>query len=218
MNSQEFTRANYGRAAGIYDKLELLLGGSLENTRNAFLGNLPFAPKNPIIVGCGPGSFPVAFARAENPDRLTINDIAPEMLARSRSRLAASGWRGTLIHLQGEITSLGLPRQYDFLAVQFLLDCFPQASRVHMLGELQKLLTPGAILLVSGYSRPKSRWLLPLFYLNYGAALLAFRVLVNHPLNRPGNIEQAILDSGLTIHASRSFLFGLFSSWLVRLD
>ena len=214
----EFKKANYGRVAKVYSKLEALEGGFIEKARNAFLGSLPFAPENPIVVGCGPGAFPAAYVKSEKPNVLTINDIAPEMLAETKRRVSETGWTGQLVELQGDVTSLGLPRQYDFLAAQFFLNCFPQASRVRLLGELRKVMTPGAILLVSDYSKPRSPFVLPFFYLNYGSALLLFWALAKHAPNKPGNIEKAIVDSGLKIKEKRSFFFGMFSSWLVLVD
>lgn len=218
MSVNEFSGANYGRVAGIYERLEWLNAGYLAKARNAFLGRLPFAPEDPIVVGCGPGSFVEAYVRSERPSRMTVNDIAPEMLARAVKRLQRTEWRGELASLPGEITALGLARTYDFLAAQFFLDCFPQAARVRMLGELAKLVKPGGILLISDYSPPPSRWMRPFYYFNYGVALMAFWALVQHAPNRPGDIEQAIMESGLRIAAKRSFGLGMFTSWLIRVD
>lgn len=215
--SDEFQKANYGPVARFYDKIELLDLGFIGKARNAFLGHLPFAPRNPIVVGCGPGSFPAAYVRSENPERLTVNDIAPEMVARTRDVVRRSGWAGQLIELPGDVTTLGLRPQYDFVAAQFLLNCFPQESRPRLLGKLRGIMKPGGILLVSDFSRPKP-WLLPLFYVNYCSAVLIFWLLTGHAPNRPGDIERAILDSGLRVREKRSFFFGLFTSWLVIVD
>ena len=214
----EFAQANYGRVAHIYDKLEIFQGGLLEKTRNAFLGQLPFLPRNPIILGCGTGSFAAAFVRTENPARLTINDIASEMLAVSRHRIRATGWNGDLITLEGDFASLGLPPDYDFVAAQFFLDCFPQRLRLSMLSRVKRIMTPGAVLLVSDYARPRSPWMLPVFYINYGTALLAFWILAGHAPNMPGDIEAAILDSGWRVLRKQTFFLGLFASWLAAAE
>jgi ubiquinone/menaquinone biosynthesis C-methylase UbiE len=206
--------ADYGPVAHLYDKLEWCLLGTLESTRNALLDQLPHSPHNPIVLACGTGRFPAAFIRAVNPARLTINDIAPEMIAIARRCIAALPWPGELTVLPGEITSLHLPPVYDFVAAQFLLDCFPQRSRVPLLLEIRKLMAPGAALLISGYARPRSPWLLPLFYLNYAAALLGFRILAAQRMHAPGDIERAITAAGFRIVAKRTRFFGLFASWL----
>lgn len=213
----EFAKANYGPVARFYDKIELLNLGFIAKARNAFLGSLPFAPRNPIVVGCGPGSFPAAFVQSENPAKLTVNDIAPEMVARTRDLVGRTGWQGRLIELPGDVTTLGLGPQYDFVAVQFLLNCFAPESRVRLLAKLRAIMKPGAILLISDFSRPKP-WLLPIFYINYCSAVLIFWLLAKHAPNRPGDIERSIRESGLRIREKRSFFFGLFSSWLVIVD
>ena len=211
-----FDGANYGCVAHLYDKLELLLGGVLEKTRNVFLGRLPFAPANPIILACGTGKFPLAYVLSEGPSRLTINDIAPEMLALTQRRISETGWTGEMVVLQGEMTSLCLPQVYDFVSAQFFLDCFPQASRITLLSEIRKVMTPGAILLVSDYARPRSFWMLPIFYLNYCSALLGFWILAGHKPNKPGDIERAILDGGFKIIAKQTLCSGLFASWMAQ--
>jgi ubiquinone/menaquinone biosynthesis C-methylase UbiE len=214
VQSVNFSGANYGRVAHLYDKLEWVLGGVLEKTRNVLLDRLPFAPGNPLVLACGTGKFAAAYLRKFDPPRLTINDIAPEMLAVARQRIAASNWQGELIVKEGEATSLGLSPPYDFVSAQFFLDCFPQRSRIALLHEIRKMMAPGAVLLVSDYARPRSKWLLPIFYMNYGAALLGFWILVSHKPNPPGDIERAILDASFTIIEKQTLLFGLFASWL----
>jgi ubiquinone/menaquinone biosynthesis C-methylase UbiE len=213
----EFRKANYGPAARFYDKIELLNLGFIAKARNAFLGRLPFPPRNPLVVGCGPGAFPAAYVRSEKPETLTVNDIAAEMITQTRNLVHETGWSGRLIEMPGDIASLGLPPRYDFVAAQFFLNCFGQESRIRLLGKLRGLLKPGGILLISDYSRPKP-WLLPVFYINLCAASLIFWMLVKHPPNWPGDIENAILESGLRVREKRSFLFGLFTSWLIVVD
>jgi ubiquinone/menaquinone biosynthesis C-methylase UbiE len=215
--SDEFSKANYGPVARFYDKIELLNLGFVAKARNAFLGRLPFTPRNPLIVGCGPGAFAADYLRSENPQKIAVNDIAPEMIAQTVDLVGSTGWGGRLVELLGDITTLGLAREYDFVAAQFFLNCFAPESRVRLLARLRALVKPGGILLISDYSRPQP-WLLPVFYINYCSAMLIFWLLAKHRPNRPGDIERAIVDSGLRIHEKRSFLFGLFSSWLVIVD
>ncbi len=211
-----FAGPRYGRVAALYDSLELLLGGTLERTRNAFLGKLPFAPANPLILACGTGKFPAAYILSEQPARLTVNDMAPEMIAVAHRRIAATGWKGQLDTLEGDLSRFHLRPVYDFVAAQFFLDCFPQRSRIPLLRKMREFMSPGAVLLVSGYARPRSRWMLPLFYLNHSAASLGFWMLGAQAPNPPGDIERAIVDSGFTILEKRTFFAGLFASWLAR--
>jgi len=212
----EFAKTRYGRLAPFYDALTALSGGGIARARDAFLGRLPAPPCNPLVVGCGPGAFPAAFVQAENPERLTINDLAPEMLERSQRRLAATGWTGTLAVLPGDITSLDLAPVYDLVVMQFVLTCFPQPARIRFLKRMRALLAPGGILLVADYSRPASPWLLPLFYLNYWASVLLLWPLAGNPPNLPGDIEQAILAGGFRILRKRSFTAGLYTAWLLE--
>ncbi len=215
--SSPFQKTNYGRVAHVYDRIEALSGDVIEKTRNAFLGELPFRPLNPIIVGCGTGTFSSAFLKAEQPDQLTINDIAPEMLALSRRRVAETGWKGILHEVPGDISQLNLPARYDFVSLQFVLNCFSNKRRVELLQQVMKLLAPGGVLYICDYSRPRSVWMKPVFYANYFAAVLLFWPLAGNAPNRPGNMEQVILDAGLLIDKKRSFSGELYSAWLTRL-
>ena len=215
MNSP-FQKTDYGRVAKVYDRIESLSGDVIEKTRNAFLGELPFAPQNPLIIGSGTGTFASAFLKSEQPPQLTINDLAPEMLNLSRRRVSGSGWPGTLHELQGDITTLHLPATYDFIALQFVLNCFALNARISMLREIKKLLAPRGALYICDYSKPRSPWMQPVFYGNYFAAVLLFWPLAKNAPNLPGNMEQVIVDSGLVIDRRRSFGGELYSAWLTH--
>ena len=215
--TSSFKKTDYGRVAGIYDRLEALSGDIIEKTRNAFLGHLGFVPQNPIIIGCGTGTFATAFIRSEKPARLTINDIAPEMLALSRQRVAGTGWKGHLHEVAGDITTVDLPGEYDFISLQFVLNCFSKSLRVQLLQHVKRLLAPGGVLYICDYSKPRPLWMQPVFYANYFAAVLLFWPLARNAPNFPGNMEEVIIESGLTIDAKRSFGGELYSAWLTRL-
>ncbi len=216
MSGSPFQKTDYGRVARIYDKIEAIGGDVIEQARNAFLGELPIAPVNPIIIGCGTGTFAAAFLKSEQPAQLTLNDIAPEMLALSRKRVADTEWEGKLIELPGDITSLNLPAQYDFIALQFVLNCFPIPLRLEMLRKVKKLLAPGGVLYISDYSKPRSFWMQPVFYANYFAAVLLFWPLAKNAPNSPGDMEKLILESGLIIDKKRTFGGELYSAWLTH--
>jgi len=211
-----FQKTDYGRVAKIYDKIEALSGDVIEKTRNAFLGELPFAPRNPLIIGCGTGTFASAFLKSENPPRLTINDIAAEMLELSKQRVVETGWQGKLRELPGDITALDLPSQYDFISLQFVLNCFTKDARMEMLRKVKLLLAPGGVLYICDYSKPRSPWMQPVFYGNYFAAVLLFWPLAKNAPNLPGDMEKIILTSGLLIDKKRSFGGELYSAWLTR--
>lgn len=212
----EFQTTRYGRVASIWDALELLSLQPLSKVRDALAHRLPFRPQNPLIAGCGTGRFSVSLIGAQNPPQVTLNDLAPEMVARATRRVEQSGWTGTIIPAVGDMTELQPAEPYDFIALQFVLTCFPQESRARLIERVRRCTAPGATWLICDYSRPRNAAMLPLFYVVFFAAVVLFRLLGANAFELPGDTEKAILASGLEIIDRHTVAGGLYTAWLAR--
>jgi tRNA (cmo5U34)-methyltransferase len=215
-NPHEFRITRYGRVAAIWDALEWLSLQPLSRVRDAFVDRLPSRPLNPLIAGCGTGKFSVSLIRAQNPPRITLNDLAPEMVARATRRVHESGWSGTVIALAGDMTELRPAEPYDFIALQFVLTCFAQHSRACLIERMRSCAAPDAVWLICDYSRPRPALMLPLFYAVFFAAVVLFRLLGANQFELPGDTEKAILASGLEIVDRYRVAGGLYTAWLAR--
>jgi ubiquinone/menaquinone biosynthesis C-methylase UbiE len=196
--------------------LELLSLQPLSRVRDAFVNRLPWRPRNPLIAGCGTGKFSVSLIRAQNPPRVTLNDLAPEMVARATRRVQQSGWTGTVIASVEDMTELRPAEPYDFVALQFVLTCFSQQSRARLIERMRSCTAPDAIWLIADYSRPRHAAMLPLFYTVFFAAVVLFRLLGANDFEMPGDTEKAILASGLEIVDRHPVAGGLYTAWLAR--
>jgi ubiquinone/menaquinone biosynthesis C-methylase UbiE len=215
-SSHEFQTTRYGRVAAIWDALERLSLQPLSRVRNAFVDRLPSRLRNPLIAGCGTGQFAVSLIRGQNPPRITLNDLAPEMVARAARRVRDSGWTGTVIASTEDMTDLRPAEPYDFIALQFVLTCFPQQSRARLIERMRSCASPDAIWLIGDYSRPQHAALLPVFHVLFFAAVVLFWLLGANSFERPGDTEKAILAGGLEIIDRYQVAGGLYTAWLAR--
>ncbi len=214
--AREFSATNYGRVAALWDTLERFSLQPLTRVRNVLVKQFQFHSRNPLVAGCGTGRFSLHFIDSQKPVRLTLNDLAPEMLARAVRRVRASGWSGTLIPIESDMTELRPEEPYDFVALQFVLTCFPQSSRALLISKMRRSAAPDAIWLICDYSRPRRPLMLPLFYLTFFATVAVFWCLGANAFECPGDTEKAILESGLTILCRREVAGGLYTAWLAR--
>jgi ubiquinone/menaquinone biosynthesis C-methylase UbiE len=204
-------RTRYGRITGIYDELVAVFAPAIPKARRACL-DVPGA-RNPLIVACGTGSLATEFVNVHQPARLTVNDLEPAMLARTRRRMRETAWQGDLIESEGDILTADLAGGYDVIVVPFLLNCFGQGDRMRILKRLRGLLAPGGVICVADFSRPRSRWMRIIYYANYFGALGLFFLLARNPLHAPGDTRVALESSGFEIAQTRVFARGLYSAW-----
>ena len=109
---------------------------------------LDLAPNCRILeVGCGPGYFSPALARAVPQGELVAADIQPEMLAAARKRLAKHSIANTSFH-QCDGSSFPFPdRSFDRIVLVTVLG--EVAERDAYLREFARLLKPNGLLSIS---------------------------------------------------------------------
>lgn len=213
----KFVNSDYGRLVRFYDFLDTLNYGNVSRrSRNAFLGALPFVPRSPIIAACGTGDYARAFVRVEKPDRLAINDLSPKMAEMTAIRIRETGWAGKLDVLVGDITGFTRSNTYDFVSLNYLLSIFGPSVRKEFLRRVMDILQPGGILQVADFARPKNLIWLPFFYLNWVIVCLAFWILCSNKPNRLGDMEAQFRDAGLIVLKKKTYVCGLFASYLLQ--
>ena len=217
MATDAFTRTSYGRTARFYDFLDTLNYGNVSRrSRNCFLSELPFVPRNPLIVACGTGDFAAAFVTSQRPFRLTINDLSATMLEVAAAKIRNRGWNGELTILLGDITSTDRHAAYDFIALNYILAIFPPKARIEFLKNVLRLLTPGGIVQVADFSRPANPLMLPHFYVNWTLAVLCFWAFSGTRPNVLGNMDAHLAEAGLRVIRKQTFVGGLYAGWLLR--
>lgn len=100
-----------------------------------------------LEVGCGPGYFSPALARAVPLGELVLADIQPEMLAKAQRRLEKSGIANTAFHLCVGSYFPFADGSFDRIVLVTVLG--EVADQVAYLAEFHRLLAPCGLLSVS---------------------------------------------------------------------
>src|SRR5919202_1381964 len=110
-----------------------------------------------LELGCGDGSLLVALARANPTGRTVGVDLAEGMLARTARRLKRTNLPG--VELQ-RADIRGLPFEdasFDVVTCAYVLDILPWTEIAQALAEVQRVLRPGARLVVANAARAERR-------------------------------------------------------------
>jgi ubiquinone/menaquinone biosynthesis C-methylase UbiE len=215
--SGKFANTDYGTVARFYDFLDMLNFGNVSRrSRNYFLNSLPFVPQNPLFGGCGTGDFVKAYIELLSPPKITINDLSENMLNRTLGRIRNIPWHGEIVVLQGDITELGSHGEYDFISLNYVLNLFSPEDRIEFLSKIILLLTDNALIQVADFSRPQSIYMLPFYHLNWAVAVAFFYLFSSTKPNRLGDMDDSLTQAGLTILKKKTFIGGLYASYLLQ--
>ena len=152
---KQHVRSLFDSIARRYDMLNRLLSGGIDTYwRRRAIDHLQGDPGRRILdVATGTGDFAIAAARLA-PREVVGVDIAGEMLAIGRKKLAARGLSGVVSLRNGEAE--GLPfadGSFDAVIVAFGVRNFE--SLEGGLAEMRRVLRPGGKLVVLEFSRPR---------------------------------------------------------------
>jgi len=151
---KEYVRSLFDSIARRYDMLNHILSGGVDTYwRRRAIGHLPGEAGSRILdVATGTADFAIAAARLA-PREVVGVDIAEEMLAIGRRKLAARGLSGTVSLLKGEAEKLPFADgSFDAAIVAFGVRNFE--SLEGGLSEIRRILRPGGKLVVLEFSRP----------------------------------------------------------------
>ena len=152
---KQYVRSLFDSIARRYDLLNHLLSGGIDTYwRRRAINHLRGEPGRRILdVATGTGDFAIAAARLA-PREVVGIDIAGEMLAVGRRKLAARGLSGVVTLRKGEAE--GLPfadGSFDAVIVAFGVRNFE--SLEGGLAEMRRVLRAGGKLVVLEFSRPR---------------------------------------------------------------
>ncbi len=152
---KQYVRSLFNSIARRYDMLNHLLSGGIDTYwRRRAINCLRGARDGRILdVATGTADFAIAAVRLAPREVMGV-DIADEMLALGRKKLAARGLSGTVSLRRGEAESLPFDDgSFDAAIVAFGVRNFESLEAG--LAEMLRVLRPGGKLLVLEFSRPR---------------------------------------------------------------
>jgi ubiquinone/menaquinone biosynthesis C-methylase UbiE len=198
-----------------YDWLEALTAGQrLQRARTTWLEELRGC-RRILSVGEGHGKFAEACA-AKFPDaELTCVEDSKKMLARARTRLAASPAK--INWVEADVFQWTPTGKYDAIVTCFFLDCFTAEQLATVIRKLRDSAAPGAAWIVVDFSIPASglaRWRAQVVHaLMYGF----FRVATSLPARRMTAPDGLLRAQGFRREGRREWEWGLLRADLWRL-
>jgi tRNA (cmo5U34)-methyltransferase len=128
-----------------YDRARLKLIPCSEDLYGSVLELLPFAPEDRfemLDLGAGTGYLSAMIAEAFPKARLTLFDLAPDMLTIARLRLKPLGKRVKFVTALATAT----PSQaYDAVVSSLAIYHLPDSGKRHLFGDIFKYLTTGGV-------------------------------------------------------------------------
>jgi len=212
----EFAQTKYGSLKGIYDLLDVIHYGNVcLRSRNALLKYIFKTPENPLIIGCGTGDFTVEYIRQLNPSCITINDISQEMIDETVSRIKKSNWRGNLNVLHCDATEISAREQYDFISANYILNIFQPELRIKFVKQTILLLSKNGFYYVSDFTRPNNPFVLLWALISWYFICIAFKLTTATPIVPLGDLREELISSGLSIINEKSFVGGMYGTYLL---
>gem|GEM_PF-477644 len=121
------------------------------------LEQLPIEPKHGLLIGDGDGRFCEEILKRYPNATIVSIDSSHEMQRLSRKRLEHSGLNTNKVtYIESDIQHSELPRRrYDFIALNFILDCFTQTEIDNLLPKIEMALIEGGFIAYSDFEYSK---------------------------------------------------------------
>lgn len=150
---------SFDRLARFYDQLEWFLAGErLQQCRVRWVHELAGA-RRVLLLGEGHGRFLAALRKANPTAEIVCVDASQRMLERARERLAEAGqFEGITRFIHGDALHLPVCGQFDAIATQFFLDCFPRRELEGLIMDLHARLNPAGRWLICDFQIPERGW------------------------------------------------------------
>lgn len=151
---KQFVRSLFDSIAPRYDFLNHLLSGGIDFywRRRALEHLREIRPLRILDVATGTGDFAIAALRL-GPEKIVGIDIAEEMLARGRQKLASRGLEAVITLQTGDAERMEFADgSFDAVIVAFGVRNFENLEPG--LGEMRRILRPGGKAVILEFSRP----------------------------------------------------------------
>ena len=221
---KQFVRSLFDSIAHRYDLLNHLLSGGRDFSwrRSAIEHLREIRPQKILDVGTGTGDFAIAALRL-GPEKIVGIDIAEEMLALGRKKIASRGLDAVIALRTGDAEKLDFADgSFDAVTVAFGVRNFENLEAG--LAEMHRVLRPGGRAVILEFSRPDSfpwrqmylfyfRRVLPLIGGLVSGNCAAYRYLPETVMQFPqGDDFLAILvRTGFSAVAAERLTFGIAS-------
>jgi len=146
----------FDRIAGRYDFMNRFLSARIDVLwrRKAMKALAPFRPRTLLDVATGTGDMALMAARILRPERIVGIDISEGMLAVGRRKVVEAGFTTTIELQSGDSETIkAADNTFDAGMVAFGVRNFEHLEKG--LGEILRVLKPGAPLVVLEFSRPR---------------------------------------------------------------
>lgn len=203
----------FDRAAWFYDALAaLVFGSSLRAAQRAALRGLPAGAPHVLILGGGTGWVLSEVLRRVPAATVLYLEASPNMLARTRARLARElpQAMSQVEFRHGTQAALQPAERFGTIITFFVLDCISLADLGAALAQLRAVQIPGTPWLVADF-RPARRgwrhWLLRSMY-------TFFRLTTGLRARKMPDLRTCLGQVGLTTNAPQLFFGGAMEAMI----
>ena len=174
---------SFDNLARHYQLLErMLFGNQLALARRKALDDLPIHPNKILLIGDGDGRFCQDILTARADTEIVSIDSSPRMLDQARKRLVDANLNPQRVDfVEEDVRQYDFPKsEYDFIALNFVLDCFRQEELDSLLPRIEASLKPTGYIGYSDFAIP-NRSVFSRFVANTIVSLLyiVFRMTTN---------------------------------------
>ncbi len=151
MAGTEFTRHSYQRVAWIYQALAGMF--SWGNIRKVKASQIRYLEPGDRVLYPGAGSGEDAVLAARAGARVTVLDLAPAMVERTRRAFARARVDGEFV--VGDFMEHQPVEPYDAVAANFFLNVFPEPLMPTVLARVAHIVRPGGKVLIGDVAPPE---------------------------------------------------------------
>ncbi len=203
----------------------ITLGQDRRWRRLASLACLAGKPQCVLDLGCGTGDLSIELARPSDKETVIIGlDYSPPMLARARQKASSAGVGEKVQFIHGEAARLPFPDAYfDVVGISFAFRnlTYKNPLREAHVGEVLRVLRPGARFVIVESSQPENGIIRALFHLYLRAFVKPVGIVLsgNRSAYRylsestsrfysPGEVREMLLAAGFRDVTYQPLLFG----------
>lgn len=151
MAEPNFTKHSYQKVAWLYQPIAGMF--SWGNIRKVKASQIPYLEPGDRVLYPGAGGGEDAVLAAQAGARVTVLDLAPAMVERTRRAFDRAGVSGEF--LVGDFMEHDPDEPYDAVAANFFLNVFPEPVMPTVLAHAVEIVRPGGLILIGDVAPPQ---------------------------------------------------------------